>query len=251
MAKSIARLVLALALTGCAQVTETPSPLEQFSLATSPELEPIVVPWLIAFQETNPNAILHLKTFAPVTLADPSKVSDVDLMITAFSPPEGWFATPLFRETISLIVSPANPIESLPQTAVEDIFIGRVTSWADLGGDDLGIEPIIPLEGEPSREIFQSNLLLEARFTLNALLAPTQDYMLEMVAERPGGIGFLLSSLVTGDVREVAIEDPAPGPETAHSPIPDLAMDILAIGREEPTGALREFLVWLQGTVLP
>jgi DNA-binding transcriptional LysR family regulator len=249
--KSIARLVLVLTLTGCAQVTETPSALEQFSLATSPELEPIVVPWLIAFQETSPNAILHLKTLAPATFADPSKVSGVDLMITAISPPEGWFATPLYRETISLIVSPDNLIESLPQTTVEDIFIGRVTSWANLGGDNLAIEPIIPLEGEASREIFRSNLLSEAQFTLNALLAPTQEYMLEMVAERPGGIGFLLSSLVTAKVHEVAIEDTVIGTETVNSQIPDLAIDILAIGREEPTGALREFLVWLQGSVLP
>jgi DNA-binding transcriptional LysR family regulator len=249
--KAIVRLFFILAVSACAQVTVTPVALEQYSIATSPELEPVVVPWLIGYRETNPNVILHLDTLAPVTLATPQEIDDVDLIITAAAPPEGWFATPLVSDSIVVIVHPGNPIESLSVEELADIFNGRITSWSALGGEAQVVEPVIPLEGEASRLTFRSILLSDAPFTLNALLAPNQDYMREMVAEDVGRIGFMLSSLVTNEVRKVTMETTSSGLAETSIPVLELAIDVLAIGREEPAGALREFLVWLQGSVLP
>jgi DNA-binding transcriptional LysR family regulator len=251
VAKFLARVLVILLLQACAQVTETLPPIDHYSVATSPELESIVVSWLQAFQEQETNTILHLETLSPTNLLNPEEIENADLIVTANLPPEDWFATPLLRQSLSVIVHPSNEVTTLTWEDLGDIFSGRVFSWAAVGGSDEAIQPVIPLDGERSREVFKSVVLPESSFTLNSLLAPNQEFIRDLVGENPGGIGFILSSQMSDNVSQLVIEEQ----ESDLNPISDpehiLVIEILAIAQEEPTGTLREFLVWLQGTYLP
>jgi hypothetical protein len=89
-----------------------------------------------------------------------------------------------------------------------------------------------------------------ARYTSNALLAPNPMAALEMVASKPGSITFLPWTAIPTDrttLRVEGVQLTARNIETGRYP---LTLQLLAFAPEEPRGTMREFLGWLQATLL-
>lgn len=146
--------------------------------------------------------------------------------LTLFLPGEStlWGA-PLGEEPIAVVVNPANTINDLTLAQVQDIFAGRVSGWSVAVRED----------GDDSRLAFES--LTEARPALTSLVAPSPEAMLKFVAGTPNGIGYLPLSWVTESVKAVAIDGRPP--TDANYKLKAL---ILAVTKEEPAGAAREWL---------
>jgi phosphate transport system substrate-binding protein len=52
---------------------------------------------------------------------------------------------PVGKTAIRFVLNPANPVKSLSAAQIRDIFTGKITSWKDVGGDDLPIVVASPL----------------------------------------------------------------------------------------------------------
>jgi hypothetical protein len=175
---------------------------------------------------------------------------ELELLVSAAQPPEGWFATPLLLDGIAILVHPDVPIRDLNMPQLSDIFLGRMENWTSLEGEDRKIQPIIPLPGDETRTSFQDEVLNGARYTSNALLAPNPMAALEMVASKPGSITFLPWTAIPTDrttLRVEGVQLTARNIETGRYP---LTLQLLAFAPEEPRGTMREFLGWLQATLL-
>jgi ABC-type phosphate transport system substrate-binding protein len=70
--------------------------------------------------------------------------------------------------------------------------------------------------------------------------------MLVIIAENTGAIGYTASSFVDQRVRAVRVERLMPTSESVDSLDYPLRITILAIAQNEPTGVIRDWLVWLQ-----
>lgn len=93
--------------------------------------------------------------------------------------------TAIGRDALVFIVNEQNPVESLSQEQLRDIYTGRVTNWNELGGEDLEIVPFQRDETSGSYTLFKKLLIGERELTL--LDPPTEL--------RPGMMGGLVDGL--------------------------------------------------------
>jgi phosphate transport system substrate-binding protein len=166
------------------------------------------------------------------------------LVVTSTEPPAGWFVTPLGKDSVVFVVNAEFPLQELATEEIVDIFIGRTDNWQSLGGPDLAIQAIVPLQGAESRSYLQQTLLGDRRFTSSALLGPVPEAVLSLVQEDLGAIGFLPLSAVSGDVGLLSIDGLDPM-EAANYPF---MFEVLATAPNEPGGIVRDWLAWLQAS---
>lgn len=240
-------ILISCILGACASETPAATPFTAYRIASTPELESLVISWIEAYQEIDGQTLLQIDILSPQVIRTAIEIQNVDLIISSYVPPDGWFATPLLTEEIAVVVNPSNDLQTLQIVDLDLIFSGKIHSWVDLGGRAEKIQPVIPLQGEASRDKVQEIILRGSPFSRTALLAPTPAFVRQFVRENPGGIGFLLSGNLTEDVQEITVIADESGAENASD---RLRLDIYAMWSEEPLNALRAFLVWLQGSYL-
>jgi phosphate transport system substrate-binding protein len=172
-----------------------------------------------------------------------------DVIVAGTQPPQGWFATPLSLEGVAVVVHPTNSIRSLNQEDLEALFNGDIDSWTELGGEDLPVQPVIPLQGDETRELFNTQVLEGNGFSPDAIIAPSPLAMVTMVTEDEGAIGFLPLSQATDVVRVVRVDEVLPQITTVGDGRYPLRIEILALSPEQPRGATHEWLAWLQASL--
>lgn len=248
MAKRITSLLCCLVLAACATTpTATPTP-PLIRVATTSAFEGLVTEWVIEFMETQDIGRIDLRV---LPLDEALKVVEegaVDVVVAGVQPPRDWFATALSIEGIAVVVHPANSIRSMNVEDLASLFNGDIDSWAELGGEELRVQPVIPLPGDETRGYFNAQVLADSGFSPGALLAPSPLAMTAMVSEDEGAIGYLPLSQVTDAVRIVRLDGVIPTTTNVQDGGYALQMEILALAPEEPVGATRMWLAWLQAS---
>ena len=79
------------------------------------------------------------------------------------------------RDALVFIVNDSNPVKSLTQQQLKDIYAGKITNWKDVGGDDLDIVPFQRGENSGSQTLFQKLLIQDSELMdAPTELAPTE-----------------------------------------------------------------------------
>lgn len=92
--------------------------------------------------------------------------------------------------TVKFIVNTANPVKDLTEAQLRDIFIGKITSWKDVGGDD---QPILVVAGNPgfgTRSTIIAAMLGGVDITDQARTVPYLAQVVKAVSETPFAIGY-------------------------------------------------------------
>ncbi len=79
------------------------------------------------------------------------------------------------RDALVFIVNDTNPVQSLTQQQLKDIYAGKITNWKEVGGDDLEIIPFQRGADSGSQTLFEK-LLIQGGELMDAPteLAPTE-----------------------------------------------------------------------------
>src|SRR5260370_18502434 len=117
-------------------------------------------------------------TVANINKANPGAISEASFEVA-----------PIGTLAIKFIVNPANPVKSLTDSQLKDIFTGKITSWKDVGGPD---QPIL-LVAEVS--VFAARADVEAFFlstevNSRARLVQSVVQVAQVVAQAPNAIGY-------------------------------------------------------------
>jgi phosphate transport system substrate-binding protein len=124
--------------------------------------------------------------------------------------PSGVQAAPIARDGIVLIVHPSNRTPGLTLLQLRALYRGETLDWAELGGST-GEPLIISREdGSGDRRAFETLVMGDDRVTLNALVMPTAQAVVDYVARHPAAIGYVSLAQVRDDVRALPIEDVGP-----------------------------------------
>jgi phosphate transport system substrate-binding protein len=91
---------------------------------------------------------------------------------------------------ISFIVNAANPVKSLTDAQVKDIFIGKITSWKDVGGEDTPILVVANAPGFGTRSSIVASLLGGTEITDKARILQSLVQIGQVVAQVPHAIGY-------------------------------------------------------------
>lgn len=92
---------------------------------------------------------------------------------------------PIGRDALVFIVNETNPVQSLTQQQLRDIYAGKITNWKDVGGDDLEIIPFQRGEDSGSQTLFRKLLIQDSEL----MKAPTEL--------APAAMGELVDSIAT------------------------------------------------------
>lgn len=65
-------------------------------------------------------------------------------------------ATPIALDAFIFIANPANPVQSLTQQEIRNIYMGLLTNWRDVGGNNATIVPFVRNANSGSQELMET-----------------------------------------------------------------------------------------------
>lgn len=246
-------LVLALcALLGSCSRVEAPSPTPQpsfYRLVADDASRPLMQALARAYQERQPWVIFTVEHGSAAFVAEQLASNQAQLGALATLPSgSNWWLTDLAADAVAILAHEQNTRQTFSLAELRAIFAGERNQWSDFGVSGLGdIKVAVREDGEATRNVFDHNVMGDRRLTLDALLMPSADIMLRYVALNPGALGYVpLSRLAQQrlSVRAIPIAGVSPTPQTVASGEYALTFPVYFIAAGEPTGSLRDFVLW-------
>jgi phosphate transport system substrate-binding protein len=160
-------------------------------------------------------------------------------------------------DAIAVVVNPDNPIDQLSILQISDLFVGRITAWQELGGEN---RPVILASRESNSGTYVYFLEKVVQrddpdnhdlFSPEALLLPSSEVIGLEVSQNPNAIGYDGLGYVTAAQKtlKVALDESgpfvAPSIETVKDGTYPIARPLYMYTRGEPTGAIKEYLEWI------
>jgi phosphate transport system substrate-binding protein len=157
---------------------------------------------------------------------------------------------PVAKDGLSIYVHASNPLRELTVAQLRDVYLGKVTSWKELGGSD---EPITLYSRENNSGTyvhFKDTILGGRDFAARAQTLPGTAAVVNAVAKDPNGIGYGGAAYAKG-VRDLALSfgpgKPAilPTAATVADGSYPLTRFLYFYVRNRPAGEIKEFTDWV------
>lgn len=140
---------------------------------------------------------------------------------------------------IAVIVNAASGVSDLTPEQVKDIFIGKITNWSELGGEDAIIQCIGREAASGTRGAFEELIDIEDA----AIYAEEQNStgnVKQAVSGNPNAIGYISLSAVDETVKAVCLSSVTPSEATVKSGEYMLQRPFLMIAKAQTTDALTQ-----------
>lgn len=253
---TIVALMLAATLSACsAGRTGAPAP-AVLRIAGSTSLQPVLKELATAYQSAHPNVLIDIRGGGTTVGIQQLRDGQIDLAAVSWRSedeklPDSIQAIPVARDGIAVIVHPTNAITNLTSLQLRAIYRGEILDWAALGHTSSMPTVISREEGSGTRAAFETLVMGDERVTLNALVLPTGEAVIDYVASHRDAIGYTSSAVLAGEgaaspdderVRVVPVEEIAPTSATLRTGAYRLGR-VLHLYAATPTGAeTRAFL---------
>lgn len=158
-------------------------------------------------------------------------------------------ATPFARDAIAVIVHPDNELDELGVVQLQGLFSGEVYQWwLPIGHlSRARVQPVSREEGSGTRVAFEQMVMGGLRVTPHAVVAHSNEAVVEYVAEHPWAIGYVSMGSFTQDVKVLTLEGQEPTPMSATSGSYLLTRELWLVYPEPPPEAVRAFLRYVLG----
>ena len=213
-----------------------------------PELTTIE-PLARAFEKANPRAYLDVVWDANSKPVEMVKSGQAQVAITGTEAP-GLSATPIAWDGIGVLVHLSNFTKEVTTQQVADIFSGKISLWAEVGGPETKILVIDRPRNQNIRDAFESQLGMTGKITGAAkVIGPDEQVVRSVVGTIPplSAVAYLsLSqglSVVSGGVpvRLLPIDKVEPeGPTVKDGRYP-LRRPVLLLSKKEPHPLVEAF----------
>jgi phosphate transport system substrate-binding protein len=213
-----------------------------------PELTTIE-PLARAFEKANPRAYLDVVWDANSKPVEMVKSGQAQVAVTGTESP-GLSATPIAWDGIGVLVHLSNFTKEVTTQQVADIFSGKISLWAEVGGPETKILVIDRPRNQNIRDAFESQLGMTGKITGAAkVIGPDEQVVRSVVGTIPplSAVAYLsLSqglSVVSGGVpvRLLPIDKVEPeGPTVKDGRYP-LRRPVLLLSKKEPHPLVEAF----------
>lgn len=112
------------------------------------------------------------------------------------------------KQPVVFAVHPGVGIKSLTKAQSRDLFAGKITSWKQVGGPDLPVVVIGREPGETNLQLIRKTLAewKDAPMAPDAVIAKSDQEMVQLIAAREGAVGFnVISEVVEKGLAPLAI----------------------------------------------
>lgn len=177
----------------------------------------------------------------------PIKASEIDKLKARFA--TRGVAVPIARDGLAVYLNAANPIQELTIAQIRDIYVGKITNWKQLGGNDATIILYSRENSSGTYTYFKDNVLLGRDFSPRAQTLQGTAAVVNAVAKDPSGIGYGGAAYAKG-VKFVRVkkDEKTPGYlpnlETVRSGQYPISRFLYYYLRTQPKGVAKEFIDW-------
>jgi len=166
-------------------------------------------------------------------------------------------------DALSVVVHPSNPVTELTIAQLSAIYIGKITNWKEVGGDDAPIIAIARDTNSGTHVFFKEHVVQmlglatedkSLEYGSKILQLPSTEEGVSEVAKNPNAIFYPGLGYVTDDVKPLAIKKTAddagvlPSVATALDGTYPIARPLLYYTNEEPTGIIKAFIDYCLST---
>lgn len=111
---------------------------------------------------------------------------------------------------IAFAVHPTNPVRSSDRKTMQDVLLGNLTNWRQLGGADLPIRLVMVRDGGGVQASVEAELLNNKRIaSKDPIRVHISSQVIKMVEQEPGGLGLAqLGVLRQSKVPELVLDRP-------------------------------------------
>ncbi|VEF19825.1 membrane protein; ATP binding protein of ABC transporter [Escherichia coli] len=143
--------------------------------------------------------------------------------------------TPFAREAFVFIVNADNPVNSLTEQQVRDIFSGAITNWRTVGGNDQEIQTWQRPEDSGSQTVMQSQVMKNVR-----MISPQETEVASMME----GMYYATQMNADKNIKLLAINGIAPTAENIRNGKYPYIVDAFMVTRENTTSETQKLLEW-------
>jgi phosphate transport system substrate-binding protein len=146
------------------------------------------------------------------------------------------------QDGIAIIVHPSNPIDNLTLEQVVQVFSGDITTWSDLGGDDIEMTAVIRAAGSGTRAAFEGMVMGDTPVSEQAVIEQSNADVRTIVSINPQAIGYLSFGFIDSSIKPLAINNVAGTPENCRNGSYPVVRPLYFLTRDEPEGIVKEFI---------
>lgn len=155
---------------------------------------------------------------------------------------------------ISIIVNQANPVKEITQEQLKEIYLGNITNWSELGGDDATINLYTRESTSGTRGAFEELVLgkdandeqIVIDETICSAVLNSNGQLGQSVQSDPNAIGYLSMGLVSNyQVNALKLDGVEPTEENVAAGTYALSRPFLLLTKATPEGKVKEFLDWV------
>jgi phosphate transport system substrate-binding protein len=177
--------------------------------------------------------------------------ADIGMVARALTDKEsGLYSFAIARDGICLVVHKNNPVRSLTNRQVFDIYTGKINNWIRVGGKDASIVPINVKEGFGSVELFTHYFGIEYADVKSPIVMGDDLERVKAVIENPNGITYVSIGTAqqqadTGaHIKLLPINGVAATTKNIRTGNFPIARPLVLVTKGVPTGRVKEFITF-------
>ncbi|MGM0770868.1 MAG: PstS family phosphate ABC transporter substrate-binding protein [Halobacteriota archaeon] len=147
---------------------------------------------------------------------------------------------------ISVIVNPENPVSELTYEQLKAIYVGEISNWNEVGGEDREIVVLARDSSSGTYEYFKGEVMDGNEYRADALTNPSNGAIMQTASQNPNAIGYVGVAYLDDTVKALGVDkgDGAlePTSENIIAGTYPLARPLYFYTDGEPTGLALEFV---------
>ncbi|MDZ8050225.1 MAG: phosphate ABC transporter substrate-binding protein [Aulosira sp. ZfuVER01] len=180
-------------------------------------------------------------------------VADVGMVSRALKPDEKDLkAFTIARDGVTVILHKDNPVKSLTDKQVVEIYTGKVTNWQQVGGKSGTITVVNKAEGRSTLELFTHYFKLKNTAIKAQVVIGDNEQGIKTVAGNPNAIGYVsIGSAENSEANKVPIKLlPVNGITATTANVQNntfpIARPLNLVTKTQPQGLAKEFIDYAQ-----
>lgn len=150
---------------------------------------------------------------------------------------------------ISVVVNPENPVSDLTFEQIKAIYVGDVSNWNEIGGEEREIVVLSRDSSSGTYEYFKDEVMEGNEYRADALINPSTGAIIQTVAQNKNAIGYVGVAYLDGTIKALAVDNGSGAEEPTSENILEgtypLARPLYFYTNGEPTGLALEFIEFI------
>jgi ABC-type phosphate transport system substrate-binding protein len=189
------------------------------SMDGSPSLLPLLQQEASDYQRICPTVALSLSGGGSRIAFRMLQQGQVDVASADVTAVPGWGMTdnPIAALLYAVITSPDIQVNSLSSSALQEIYRGRITNWAQLGGPDEPIQVVLRPQGDPVTAVFKAFVLNGQGERVKGIRVKKDALgtLAQLVSQGSGALSYVpLAQIQGASVHVMAIDGTLPSVDT-------------------------------------